>query len=1078
MTQGGDFLSYLRRPLGLAGRMARYFIQSKLTVLLVITSLLLGLFAISITPREEEPQIKVPMVDIMVPYPGNSASQVENQLLLPLERRIDEIKGVRYVYGTAYNDFAFLIVRFYVGEDPEISLVKVKKQLEAYRHELPEGSMDPIVRLKTIDDVPVLGLTLWSENLDHTELYDAATELSTRLKTVADVSAVEILGGNPQVLQIKLDEERMRTFFVSPLQVWQSLSKANVIIPAGVMKGREAAIVLESGKHFSSLEEVRNAVIGAYNGRPVYLGEIADISLGGDEVESFALFQSKEQPVAVPAVTLSVAKKRGVNAVTLVETLQKEVDQLKAQVLPPSVHLEVTRNYGETAKEKSDELLEHMLIATICVVIFMGFALGRKEAIVVLVAIPVTLALTLMASYMFGYTLNRVTLFALIFSIGILVDDAIVVVENMHRHFSLGWGKPMQMAPYAVDEVGNPTILATFTVIGALLPLAFVSGLMGPYMRPIPINASASMFFSLLVAFTISPWLAFKLFVKGHREESPSLQVREETEEESKFHRLYDRIMRPIIAHPILRFSMFAVVILLLFASIGLVFMKAVTVKMLPFDNKSEFQVVVDMPEGTLLERTSEVSLALGKELETLPEVESIVYYVGTHSPINFNGLVRHYDMRRGSHVADIQVNLVSKHDRDRKSHAIAADVRHKLREIGETMGANVKLSEVPPGPPVLSTLVAEVHAEDHQAERDLARQVEEIFRSTEGVVDVDTYIEAPQPKVVYRVDQEKAALAGITTEQVAASLRLSAAGMDAGLLHTNRSRYPIPLRLRLPLEDRHRPEDLLDVALHGADGRMVPIGELVSIEQTVQEAPIHHKNLRPTTYVIGDVAGHLESPVYAILAMQDRISKLPGVSLISTHEANPSETRVIKWDGEWQITYEVFRDMGIAFAVVLVLIYIMVVGWFRSFIVPLVIMAPIPLTLVGILPGHWISGIFFTATSMIGFIALAGVIVRNSILLVDFVNLELQSGSELLDAVIKAGAVRFRPIVLTAAALVVGGLVIILDPIFEGLAVSLIAGVTVATFLTLIVIPTLYYVYLKGGDRYKELQGENHESE
>ena len=1056
--------------------MARYFIQSRLTPLLIITALLLGFFAVSITPREEEPQIKVPMVDILIPWPGTTPKEVENALLLPAEKKLEEIKGLQFLYGTAYADMAFLIARFEVGQDPDASVSKVQEKLNGMRMELPPGAMNPVVRLKTIDDVPVLGLTLSSASRDHTELTDYAQELAARLKTLDDLAAVEILGGNPRVMLVTLDREKMASLHASPMMAWQALEKGNLVIPAGEMTGGDSVRVLQAGSRFSGIKDVQNTVVGAFNGKPVRLGEIASVDFRGDEMTSYALLQGRGSSGAVAAVTLSISKKRGVNAVELVEKTLSQVDRLTPRLLPTDVKLTVTRNYGATAKEKSNELLDHMLIATLAVVLFMGFTLGRKEALVVLVAIPVTLALTLMASWAFGYTLNRVTLFALIFAIGILVDDAIVVVENMHRHFRLGWGTPMQMAPYAVDEVGNPTILATFTVIGALMPLAFVSGLMGPYMRPIPVNASAAMFFSLIVAFSISPWLAFKLLVKGHSQAHRAETPLEETEEENKFHRFYDRLMRPIVSRPLLRWGMFGVVALLLVASVSLFFLKAVKVKMLPFDNKSEFQVVVDMPEGTTLEKTSATVLALGVELNKLPEVENLVYYIGTHSPINFNGLVRHYDMRRGAHMADIQVNLVDKGKRGRQSHEIASAVRGKLRAIGERFGANVKMAEVPPGPPVLSTLVAEVHAENQADEIALAREVEKLFNSTDGVVDVDTYIEAPQERVSFDVDQEKAALSGITAEHIAATVRLAVSGMDAGLVKMETQREPVPVRLRLAQKERHDPSQLAALFVHSASGSLVPIGELARIRTFINPPAVYHKNLRPTTYVIADVAGKEESPVYAILKLQDRMKALPGVTLLSTRDPLPSETKAVKWDGEWQITYEVFRDMGIAFAVVLVLIYIMVVGWFKSFITPLVIMAPIPLTLVGIIPGHWATGVLFTATSMIGFIALAGIIVRNSILLVDFVNLELAAGAEPLDAVIKAGAVRFLPIVLTAAALVVGGLVIVLDPIFQGLAVSLIFGTLVSTFLTLIIIPALYYLYLKGGNRHLNLKGETNE--
>ncbi|MDH3746157.1 MAG: efflux RND transporter permease subunit, partial [Acidobacteriota bacterium] len=819
-----------------------------------------------------------------------------------------------------------------------------------------------------------------------------------------------------------------------------------------------------------------------YGGRPVFLRDVAEVTDGADEAADYVWMMAgaagaaaggKDLPAGLDAsaVTVAVAKKPGTNAVELVAELDNRLASLSGPVIPANIQVTKTRDYGFTAGEKSSELIKHLWIATLAVVILMALALGRREAVVVLVAVPTTLAMTLAASYLFGYTLNRVTLFALIFAIGILVDDAIVVVENIHRHYKLGWTNPRQATVYATDEVGNPTILATFAVIAALLPLAFVSGLMGPYMRPIPINASAAMLFSLVVAFVVSPWLTYKLFYKkagalsrDHTDKPADPDA--ETPRETRLSRLYAELFQPLLAKAWRRWVLIGTVAFLLLASLALLPLRWVKVKMLPYDNKSEVQVVIDMPEGSTLEQTAGVARSLAEETRQLPEVTDVQIYVGTSAPFNFNGLVRHYFLRSGPLVADLQVNLLPKHHRHRASHPFAKELRDRLRPLAEGTGANVKVTEVPPGPPVLSTMVAEIYGPGLEQRVKLASRVREIFESTPGIVDVDWWIEERGPKLELEVDREKVARLGITPEAVVRTLRVALDGADAGLLHDENAREPVPLVLRLERSQRSSAEGLLAVHVHAADGRMVPLSELVRPVPSQGERFIYHKNLQPVSYVVGEVAGADESPVYGILDMQRRIAELEGpsgqpIEVLSSSMPEDTTRYTLKWDGEWQITYDVFRDMGIAFAVVLVLIYVLVVGWFRSFVTPLIIMAPIPLTLIGILPAHALGGVFFTATSMIGFIALAGIIVRNSILLVDFINLELAAGESLEEAVVKAGAVRFRPIALTAAALVVGGLVILLDPIFQGLAVALISGVVVSTALTLLVIPLLYYMYI-----------------
>jgi len=1068
---------------GFAGRVAAAFLDSKLTPLLVIASLLLGGFAVLVTPREEEPQIKVPMVDVFLQLPGASADEVERRLVSPLEKALFEIPGVEFVYSTSQPSGGMLIVRYKVGTDPDRAALAVHTKLAEQAGGLPPGAAPPLVVPRGIDDVPVVGYTLWSTTASPLELRQVAQELRSELVRHPQVAQVTVLGGVRRAVTVRFDRERLAAHQVSILQVHQALAGLDWKLPAGSFSAGNVETEVEVGALFHSADEVGAAVVAVYDGRPVYLRDVAAVTDGADEPAQYvwmtggAAGATKGLPAGLdtPAVTLAVAKKPGTNAVDLVTELDALMARLRGPVLPGNIEVTKTRDYGATADEKSSELMKHLGLATISVVLLMAVALGRREAVVVAVAVPVTLALTLASSYLFGYTLNRVTLFALIFAIGILVDDAIVVVENIHRHYQLGWTNPRHATIHATDEVGNPTILATFTVIGALLPLAFVSGLMGPYMRPIPINASAAMLFSLIVAFVVSPWLTYRLFKKHATElaERKLAQAGElpdtlalETVQEDRLHRLYQRLFQPLLASRPRRFALLGGVVVLLAASMALFPLRIAAVKMLPHDNKSELQVVVDMPEGTTLEHTATVARELALALRDLPEVTDIETYVGTSAPFNFNGLVRHYFLRAGPLVADLQVNLLPKHDRATASHPFAKTLRPLIAPIAERHGANVKVTEVPPGPPVLSTLVAEIYAPTAEERLDLAGQVKAIFESTAGVVDVDWFVEGPGPRLDFEVDREKASRAGVSPEAIARTLRVALAGADAAHLADPRSREPVPVVLRLEPAQRSGANELLAVKVHGAGGALVPLSELVRPVTTTRSPFIYHKNLRPVTYVVGDVAGASESPVYALLDMKEKIAAVRDASgrpmevLFAGRPADSTRSTLI-WDGEWQVTHDVFLDMGIAFAVVMILIYLLVVGWFGSFVTPLIIMAPIPLTLIGIIPAHALGGVFFTATSMIGAIALAGIIVRNSILLVDFINLELKTGRSLESAVIQAAAVRFRPIALTAAALVVGGIVILLDPIFQGLAVALISGVVVSTALTLVLVPLLYWMYV-----------------
>jgi len=1046
--------------LGISGAIAKAFIRSKLTPLIILAAVLLGIFATVVTPREEEPQIIVPMADVFVQAPGLSAHEMESRVTKPMEKLLWEIKGVEYVYSIVKPGFNMTIVRFYVGQNPENSIVNLCNKLTSNFDRIPQGVSQPLVKMRSIDDVPIMAMTLSSQDKHYSgfELRRVATELADELKKDKDVSEINIIGGQKRQVKVSLDVARLNAFNMSPYQVTNSLQKSNFLMNSGNYSNQNTDFTLQTGSFLKNSEDIGNIVVNVVNGTPVYLKDVASIQDTAEEPSSY-VFNWDKQTGSNEAVTISLSKKKGTNATDVSHRVISKIDKLKGDLIPHKVNLSITRNYGETAKDKSDELIDHMLIATISVIILIALFLGKREAVVVAVAVPVTLALTLLISYLFGYTLNRVTLFALIFSIGILVDDAIVVVENIHRHFKLS-GASEDVAVEAVDEVGNPTILATLTVVASLLPMAFVSGLMGPYMRPIPVGASAAMVFSLLVDFIVSPWLSY-IVLKNVRKSY-------NTEEEGgKLINIYKNILVPLVEHPEKRKRTFIAIGGLLVISLALLPLKAVQVKMLPFDNKSELQVIIDMPEGTTLEQTARVTQELGNYIKTVPEVVNYQSYIGASAPYNFNGLVRHYFLRSASNEADIQVNLLPKDKRKAQSHDIARRIRPDLDKIADKFGANIKLAEIPPGPPVLSTLVAEVYGPDENRQVAIAKQIKDIFNSTKGVVDVDWYVEADQPKVIFDVNKEKAALNGIVADEIAGTLRTALNGTSAGLVHMDKEKDPVEILVRLSRGERSNIETLRTINMQSHSGGLIPLSELVTEKHTIEDKTIYHKNLKRVTYVIGDVAKEIESPVYAILDMKNKVAKLKlpeGYELKQYDATQPvmENKYAMKWDGEWHITIEVFRDMGIAFAAVLVLIYVLVVAWFKDFITPIIIMAPIPLTLVGILPGHWIFGAFFTATSMIGFIALSGIIVRNSILLVDFIQLEQAAGASLKDAVIKAGVVRLRPIVLTALAVVVGSFVMLFDPIFQGLAIAMMFGAVVATVLTLIVVPLLYYQIFK----------------
>jgi multidrug efflux pump subunit AcrB len=922
--------------MGFAGRLARSFIDSKLTPLIVAASVLLGIGAVLMLPREEEPQIIVPMIDIFVEMPGASAREVAERVTKPMEKLLWEIPGVEYIYSTSSPGLAMAIVRFYVGEREEDAIVRLNQKMFANFDLIPPGASPPLVKPRSIDDVPILALTLWSDRQDHYLLRRVAAQLHDEIKRVEDVSEVTIIGGQRRQVRVLPDVGRLEAFRVSPARLSQMLAQSNRQLQAGSFSLENREFLVETGSFLRTAEDVASLVVAVHEGKPVYLRDVARIQDGPEELSNYVLYG--KGPAArhshvmgttapsldsgsgvvgdlVPAVTIAVAKRKGTNAIVLADRVIEKVDGLRGHLIPDDIQLTVTRNYGETAQEKSNELLFHMFLAIISVSILIWLTLGLRESGIVAIAIPVTLALTLVVFYFLGYTLNRVTLFALIFSIGILVDDAIVVVENIVRHYRMPQNRErsvMRVAIEAVDEVGNPTILATFAVIAAILPMAFVSGLMGPYMRPIPVGASAAMLFSLLIAFIVTPWASLRLlrrkqFVAGHGGHG---------EVEGWSTRMYRVVMGRMISVRWMRFAFLGGVVILLLAAVALFPLKRVTVKMLPFDNKSEFQIIIDMPEGSTLEQTAAATHEIGMHLATVPEVTDYQLYVGTASPHNFNGLVRHYFLRREPFQADIQVNLAPKGYRKEQSHDIAKRVRPGVQEIARRHGANVKVAEVPPGPPVLQTLVAEIYGPDYQRQIEVAGEVQRILEETPGVVDVDSYVEADQEKLRFEIDQEKAALNGVSVEQIATTVRLAVQGLTVGLLHVPSEKEDVAIHVRLPLETRSSIRDLESLRVQGDRGNLVPLGELVRIERVVEDKSIYHKNLMPVVYVTGDVAGTEESPVYAILELTKAVAALEipeGYEIEQYTATQPftSERLALKWDGEWHITYEVFGTWG-----------------------------------------------------------------------------------------------------------------------------------------------------------------------
>ena len=1066
--------------MGISGRIAALFQSAKITPLLALGALLLGIFAVLVTPREEEPQINVTMANVLIPFPGAAVADVEQMVATPAEQVLSQMAGIDHVMSLSRPGLAVLTVQFKVGVPRTEALVRLHDTIRSNADWLPRdlGVMEPIIKPKGIEDVPIVTLTLYSKDADTGPfaLERVAHSMEAELKRVSGTREVQTLGGPGRAVMVRLDPARMAGTGTTVNDLRIALQSANLGLPVGDLIAGNQAVAIEAGPFLTQASELNELMVGVHDGKPVFLKDVAEVQDGPLPASRYVWYgvgvhaaggDQGARAAEYPAVTLTVTKKPGENAIDVANAVMRRVEQLRNTVIPDTVQVAETRNYGATANDKAQKLIQKLLFATASVVALVFLALGWREAAIVGAAVVLTLTVTLFASWAWGFTLNRVSLFALIFSIGILVDDAIVVVENIHRHQQLYPGKPLlQIIPGAVDEVGGPTILATFTVIAALLPMAFVSGLMGPYMSPIPINASMGMLLSLAIAFMVTPWLA-RLWMKdthGHGAPAPTGLA-------AKLTPLFNRIFTPLLDEQrgtrnrrLLGLGIAA----LIAVSVALPATGLVLLKMLPFDNKSEFQVVVDMPVGTPVERTAAVLHELGAYLATVPEVTDYQAYAGTAAPINFNGLVRQYYLRAGGEVGDIQVNLVDKHQRSEQSHAIATRVRPALQQIGERFGANVKVVEVPPGPPVLSPLVAEIYGPEAAGRRAMAKAVRSVFETTGGIVDVDDSSIASAPRKLLLVDRRKAALLGVPQQAVVTTLRAGLAGETATYLH-DASKYPAPVMLQLPKESQGDLDALLQLTVRGASGRLVPIRELVTVSDTVREQPVYHKDLLPVNFVTADMAGKIDSPLYGMFKMRGELTRLqtPGGGTLQEYFIRQPDDALrdyaLKWDGEWQITFETFRDMGAAYAVGLVLIYLLVVAQFGSYLTPLIIMAPIPLTIIGVMPGHALLGAQYTATSMIGMIALAGIIVRNSILLVDFINLQVREGVPFRQAIVHSAITRAQPIMLTGLAAMLGAFFILDDPIFNGLAISLIFGIFVSTVLTLVVIPTLYYAAYRG---------------
>jgi len=1069
---------------GIAGKLANAFLTSKITILLMVVFMGVGIYATLLIPREEEPQIDVPMADIFVSYPGASPQEIESKVIIPLERIISNIDGIEYVHTNSMQGQAMLIAQFYVGEDIERSYVKLHDEIMRHMDQIPKGVSQPLIKTRSINDVPVVGLTLHSEKHDDFRLKQIADELIMEIEKVENVASTEVIGGRSRELKIYFDHQKAASYNLDILKVTQSIQANNSKFKSGNIQNQDENILITTGKFIETEKDLKQIVVGTYQDQPVYLDQIAKVEDGAEEPKNYVEFgfgagsaEQTKMPSSYSAVTLSVAKREGSDAMQVADQILAQKERWEKFIIPHDIELEVTRNYGETASAKVSDLLFNLLSAIIAVTLVVMISMGWRGGLVVFISVPVTFALTMLSYYLFDYTLNRITLFALIFITGIVVDDSIIITENMHRHFKMKKRSLRNAAIYAINEVGNPTILAAFIVIASVLPMAFVSGMMGPYMSPMPIGASITMILSLFIALTIVPYLAYH-FLKGDGkaesdEEDDEEAIKEadklgdEKLKETRIYKLYEKIQRPLLESSKKRWLFIGSTFVILIASLLLFLNESVLVKMLPFDNKNEFQIVIDMPEGTTLERTQAVTLEIAEYVKSRDEVVNYQTYVGTASPITFNGLVRHYDLRKDAHLADIQVNITNKSDRSAQSHDIAKSFRKDVKAIADRFGAAIKIVEVPPGPPVLSTIVAEVYGPDYEEQVKIAQNVKDILQETQSVVDIDWRVEADQTEVEFVVDTERANLEGVSAQQVAETMHLSLGNASIGMAYRENEREQVSITYYTPNVDKSSIEDLFKLKVRSQQGHMVNIGELVNLVNQPIEKSIYRKNKRRVVYVTAEMAGELESPVYAILGMEEYLKNMhlpEGYSIEELYTDIPVDTDdySVKWDGEWQITLEVFRDLGIAFLGVIFIIYMLIVGWFQSFRSPIVMMIAIPLSLIGIVLAHWLFDAYFTATSFIGMIALAGIMVRNSVLLIDFIEIRLNEGIAFKQAIVEAGAVRTTPILLTAGTVVIGAVAILFDPIFQGLALSLMGGTIVSTFLTLILVPLVFYMVMK----------------
>jgi multidrug efflux pump subunit AcrB len=1048
--------------LNISGKITQYFINSQLTVLLMAATAMLGLFALWFTPREENPQIVVPAANVMVMLPGSGAKEVEELVAKRLEAKLWEIPGVEDVYSVSMNSLAVVTVKFHVGQDKERSLVKLYDKIMSNMDVAPPGASQTMVKPIDVDDVPIVAITLSPSagaSYDDAQLRLVADHVLDELRKVPGVGATTVIGGRSRQVRITLDPMRIAGYGLTPLQIAGAVNISNANLLSGDLEQGNRKMTLETGGFFTTAADVKNAVVGVANGKPVYLGDVADVADGFEETSKLtritfgkgsehAIKQAEgksalSQDGELPAVTVALAKRQKLNAVKISEQILAKLDELKRSQIPPGIDLTITRNDGKTANDAVNELVFHLIVSIIVVIVLLYFTLGWREAAIVALAIPLTLFITLAIGMVAGQTINRITLFALILSLGLLVDDAIVVVENIHRHYQLQQQSRLQGAILAVNEIGMPTILATFTVVLAFIPMAFVTGMMGPYMMPIPFNVPVAMIVSLFVAFIVTPWASYRL-MKGEGHEGHAAPL-----EETKIYILYKKVLGPLLESPRTRKIFMAVVAGVFIFVMLFPALQWVKFRMLPKANKNTFLVSIDMPAGTALENTDRVARAVGGHLRRIPEVKDYESFVGTGSVIDFNGLLRGGTFREESHFADVRVNLIDKEERSRSSEKLVLALRPEMTRLGKELGANIKLVEDPPGPPVRATVVAEITGPDYAKQREIAAQVRELFAKTTEVVDIDDSVKEKQEKYQLIVDKEKAALTGVSTEQIVQTLRMSVAGMAVSTLHRPDAKSPVSIFLRLPKGERAGLSDLDKVFVAGLQGNQVPLSSLVKVVPAEMDKAIYHKNLEPVTYVYGEMGDR--SQVYAVIDMMKHLWKQP----------LPEGYR-IKWDGEMKLTLDVFRDLGAAMGVALIAIYLLLVGRFRSFTIPVVIMAAIPLSMIGIMPGFAMTGVYFSATSMIGVIALAGIVVRNSIVLLEFILDKKHEGLPLGQALIEAGAIRTRPIVLTAAAAILGSAVIVTDPVWSGLALALIFGMLASTALTLVVIPLFYYIVEK----------------